>query len=82
VPIASRAEVGSKAASRAGEVARANSDAAYVGLADEIRDLRDRALSFRELADRLTEDGHTSRRDKPWNPTQVKRVLERIRARE
>jgi hypothetical protein len=42
----------------------------------------DRGLSFREVADRLTEDGHTSRRDKPWNPTQVKRVLERIRARE
>jgi hypothetical protein len=34
-------------------------------------------MSDRQIADRLTKDGHTTRRGKPWNPVQVRRVLDR-----
>jgi DNA invertase Pin-like site-specific DNA recombinase len=68
-----------KAAKRAGEVAAANADAAYTGLADEIQAWRSEGLSFRAIAGRLNGQGHRTRRDKPWNQTQVKRVLDRIK---
>jgi hypothetical protein len=68
-----------QSASRAGEVAKANADSAYVGLANEIRELRDLGLSLSKIADRLTADGHMTRRGKAWTPVQVKRVLDWIK---
>ena len=38
-----------------------------------------RALSFAAIARKLNELGHTTRRGKPWNPVQVKRVLDRLK---
>ncbi|WP_410000375.1 recombinase family protein [Planctomyces sp. SH-PL14] len=40
-----------------------------------MRELRDQGLSLRGIADRLNEDGHTTRRGLPWNQVQVMRVL-------
>jgi DNA-binding CsgD family transcriptional regulator len=42
-----------------------------------VAELRSEGLSLRQIADRLNQDGHTTRRGKPWNQVQVKRVLER-----
>jgi DNA invertase Pin-like site-specific DNA recombinase len=67
----------SKAARRAGESARARADAAYVGLTDDIRQWREEGLSSPAIARQLNEAGHTTRRGKPWNGTQVLRVLRR-----
>ncbi len=40
-------------------------------------ELRGAGLSLRAIADRLNDEGHTTRRGAAWNPMQVKRVLER-----
>jgi DNA invertase Pin-like site-specific DNA recombinase len=69
-----------KAARRAGEVSRANAEAAYVGLSDEIRRWRAGGQSLRAIATRLNDNGHTTRRGKPWNQTQIMRVLDRSAA--
>jgi DNA invertase Pin-like site-specific DNA recombinase len=66
-----------KAARRAGEVARARADEAYADLAPIVAELRAAGLSLRQIANRLNQDGHTTRSGKPWNATQVARVLER-----
>jgi DNA invertase Pin-like site-specific DNA recombinase len=68
-----------KASRRAGEASAANADAAYTGLADDIRGWREEGLSFAAIAARLKGQGHRTRRDKPWNQTQVRRVLGRIK---
>jgi DNA invertase Pin-like site-specific DNA recombinase len=52
---------------------------AYADLAEHIQELRRQGLKLREIATQLTEDGHTNRTGKPWNPTQVKRVLDRLK---
>lgn len=65
-----------RAAKRAGEAARALADEAYADLTPLVRELRAEGLSLRQIADRLNQDGHTTRRGKPWNPTQIKRVLD------
>ncbi len=67
-----------KAARRAGEVARANADAAYTGLADDIQEWLQEGLSIPAIAARLNEQGHRTRRGKPWYALQVRRVLDRI----
>jgi hypothetical protein len=44
--------------------------------------LRDVGKSLREIARYLNEAGHTTRQGLLWNPSQVRRVLERGRADE
>ncbi|HMB05415.1 MAG TPA: recombinase family protein [Isosphaeraceae bacterium] len=66
-----------KAARRAGEVAKMRADKAYADLAPIVAELRAKGLSLRAIADRLNRDGHTTRRGKPWNATQIARVLAR-----
>jgi DNA invertase Pin-like site-specific DNA recombinase len=68
-----------KASKRAGAAARANANAVYTGLAERIRRWREQGRSFRAIASQLTDDGHTPRRGRPWNATQVLRVLERVK---
>jgi len=41
---------------------------------------RDKGNSLQAIADALNRQGETTRRDKPWNHMQVKRVLERANA--
>lgn len=64
-----------KAARRAGEVARANREKAYTDVAADIRQWRQDGVSFSGIAQRLNEQGKKTRRQKPWYPLLVKRVL-------
>jgi DNA invertase Pin-like site-specific DNA recombinase len=62
---------------RAGVKAKADADAAYSDLTSEVKGLRAEGLTLQAIAERLNDAGHTTRRGKPWNPSQVSRVLER-----
>lgn len=59
-------------------VRKAAANDAYADLAPFIRELHDAGLTLQAIADRLAGEGHTTRRGKAWNPTQVGRVLERF----
>lgn len=52
--------------------------AAYADLVPNIANLRARGCSLREIARRLTDDGHATRSDKGWTAVQVMRVLRRV----
>ena len=60
-----------------GQAARERADVAYADLAVMMAELRSGGLSLRAIAARLNEEGHTTRRGRPWNPVQVTRVLGR-----
>jgi DNA invertase Pin-like site-specific DNA recombinase len=51
---------------------------AYADIAPFIRELKGSGLTLWAIAHRLDAEGHTTRRGKPWNPTQISRVLERL----
>jgi len=57
--------------------ARARADDAYADVMPLVLELRGRGLSQRAIAGRLNADGHATRRGRPWNQVQVKRVLDR-----
>jgi hypothetical protein len=59
------------------EVVRERAEAAYADLAAAIATMHTEGLSLRKIAGRLNEEGHTTRRSKPWNQVQVRRVLGR-----
>ena len=65
-------------AEAAAEVNRRSADEAYVDLIDDLQVMRNEGLSLRTIAGRLNEQGHTTRRGKPWNPMQVRNVLKRF----
>jgi len=50
----------------------------YADLFSVVKELRDAGKSLQEIADELNEQGHTTRRGKPWNRMQVSRLLERV----
>ncbi len=52
-------------------------DEAYADLYGRLKEMRDKGQTLRQIADDLNSEGHTTRRGKPWNPTQVLRVLQR-----
>jgi DNA invertase Pin-like site-specific DNA recombinase len=65
------------------EAAKARTEAAneaYSDLLPALAQLKAEGLSLRGMAERLTAQGHTTRRGKPWNPVQVARVLDRAEA--
>lgn len=69
-----------RAGAHAGALAAANvhrqaADGAYSDLLPTLQALRSEGLSLRGIAGRLNEQGHTTRRGKPWNPMQVRNVL-------
>ena len=64
-----------KAAKRAGEVARERAAAAYEDLAPPIAAMRVEGLSLRQIAGRLNQEGHMTRRGKQWNQVQILRIL-------
>ena len=69
-----------KGAKRAGEaVAKAAVDA-YADLVPSMVAMRAEGVTLAGIAERLTTEGHTTRRGKPWNAVQVARVLERAEA--
>lgn len=52
-------------------------DAAYADLYPILQAKRDEGLSLGKIADYLNSEGYVTRRGKPWNPMQVKLVLDR-----
>lgn len=70
------------AGAHAGAIAAAvvharHADEYYTDLVPIIQELRTAGKSLQEIASELNQQGHTTRRAKPWNPVQVGRVLER-----
>jgi DNA invertase Pin-like site-specific DNA recombinase len=70
-------EARQRGAQKAGEVLAKAASEAYRDLADEMASKRELGLSLQAIADYLNDQGHTTRRGRPWNPTQVARVLAR-----
>jgi len=56
-----------------------NARAAYSDILPTMTLLRDNGHSLREIASHLNETRHVTRQGYSWNPTQVKRVLDRCR---
>jgi DNA invertase Pin-like site-specific DNA recombinase len=56
---------------------RARADEAYADLMPDLLRWRAEGLSYQKIANRLNEEGHTTRQQKAWNLIQVKRVLDR-----
>jgi DNA invertase Pin-like site-specific DNA recombinase len=57
------------------ETLKRNRSEAYEHVAPIIAELRIEGLSFGAIANRLNDCGEETRRGKPWNPVQVRRVL-------
>ena len=53
-------------------------DVAYADLLPSMREWRQGGLSQQAIANRLNEQGHTTRNGKAWNQGQVSRVLDRV----
>lgn len=66
-----------RGAERAAAARTANAQAAYVDLLPQLREWQNAGVSLNEMATRLNDAGHTTRRGKPWNHVQVSRVLNR-----
>lgn len=66
-----------KAQERAAQVRVELANEAYADIAPMMKELRDAGETLQSIADKLNNDGHTTRRGKPWNQTQVSRVLGR-----
>ena len=50
----------------------------YADLFPIVQELREKGESLQAIADELNDQGHTTRRGKPWNRMQVSRLLKRI----
>lgn len=70
-------EARKRGAQAAGAAVKQRADEAYADIADDIRKMCRDGLSLRGIASRLNLEGHTTRRGMPWNPMQVRRVLQR-----
>ncbi len=66
-----------KAHREAGKAHRQAFEDEYSDLFPIVRKLHASGHSLQSIADELNEQGHTTRRGKPWNRMQVSRVLER-----
>jgi len=64
----------------ASRVRSALADEAYTDLLPILKTMKAEGLSLRGIADKLNEEGHITRRGRPWNPVQVARVLARSEA--
>jgi DNA invertase Pin-like site-specific DNA recombinase len=53
---------------------------AYADLRPAMVDMRANGMTLTAIAEKLSAEGQTTRRGKPWNPVQVARVLERAGA--
>lgn len=59
---------------------RVKADKAYADLIPDLQQWKAEGLTYQKIADRLNAEGHETRRHKPWNWIQVKRVLDRSKA--
>jgi DNA invertase Pin-like site-specific DNA recombinase len=67
-----------KGLKRSAAVRTAKAVEAYADLVEYMQELRDQGCTLAEIAQTLTDDGHTTRRGCKWTPTQVWRVLNRV----
>lgn len=67
-----------RGAKAAGEAVRRLADGAYADLAPMMKEWRQSGRTLQQIADALNDQGHTTRKGKPWNHVQVKRILERV----
>jgi DNA invertase Pin-like site-specific DNA recombinase len=68
-------EARKKGAGHAGVVSHHQAKEAYRDIEPLLRELSLRGLSLRAMAREMNEMGHTTRRGKPWNHVQVRRIL-------
>ncbi len=66
-----------RGARAAGEASKRAADEAYADLIPDMISWRERGLSHQAIADKLNEEGHTTRQGAAWNRVQVMRVLKR-----
>jgi DNA invertase Pin-like site-specific DNA recombinase len=67
---------GRERGSKAGGMAQqARAVEAYTDLVPEMKAWRTEGMNDRQIADRLNQDGHVTRHQKPWNKMQVARVI-------
>ena len=66
-----------KAVAKAAESHRRSADEAYADLLPTIREMQTAGASLRSIAAKLNDLGHTTRRGKAWNASQVMRVAGR-----
>ena len=66
-----------RGAKAAGEAVKAQAEEAYQDLSPVMVEMREQGSTLQQIAASLNEQGHTTRRGKPWNHVQVMRVLER-----
>ena len=66
-----------KAREVAAQLHRQAADESYSDLMPIIREMQQKGESLQAIADELNEQGHTTRRGKPWNRMQVSRVSRR-----
>lgn len=65
-------------AKAAAELHRKAASEAYTDLAPIVGELRERGCTQMQIAERLNELGHTTRRGKAWNHVQVARLIQRM----
>ncbi|MGO9468915.1 MAG: recombinase family protein [Isosphaeraceae bacterium] len=70
-------EARERGAVNAAKAHKQRADEAYEDILADILAWRKEGLTLQAIADRLNDEGHTTRRQAPWNKVQVKRVLER-----
>lgn len=75
-------EARARGAARASEARRTQADEAYREIGPMAMELRNAGFTLQEIADRLNESGHRTRRGRLWNAMQVSRVLTRERGPE
>jgi DNA invertase Pin-like site-specific DNA recombinase len=63
----------------AGKMARELATKAYADLKDEVLEMRAAGMTQAAIAGALNDRGYKTRRDRPWNQVQVKRMLDRFR---
>jgi DNA invertase Pin-like site-specific DNA recombinase len=66
-----------RGAAKAGRVVHQKATQAYTDLLPDMTQWRTQGMTLQAIAARLNDNGQTTRRKKPWNHMQVKRVLER-----
>ncbi len=66
-----------KAQKAASEARRKQADDAYADIAPLVQEWREAGKTLQQIATELNEQGFQTRRGRPWNATQVSRVLKR-----
>jgi DNA invertase Pin-like site-specific DNA recombinase len=64
---------------RSAKVRTARAVEAYADLSEYMQELRSQGLTLLAIAEKLDEDGHTTRTGRAWNAVQVMRILNRAR---